>query len=92
MDHSEAVRRGAAEKYLLDELLSADRDEFEQHFFDCQECAADLNGAAAFLHAAQIELKRSPVARAAQTEAKRSAMTLFRRPAFLARIHTSKIR
>jgi anti-sigma factor RsiW len=63
MDHPEAMRHAAIEKYLLDELLPAERDEFEQHLFDCQECAADLKTTAAFLDGARREFNREPVAR-----------------------------
>jgi hypothetical protein len=39
MDHVEATRRMAAEQYLLDEMSAAEREEFEEHFFACDECA-----------------------------------------------------
>ncbi len=42
MDHSEATRTMASEKYLLDELSDEARDSFEEHFFDCRVCAADV--------------------------------------------------
>jgi len=48
MDHTEALRLQAAEKYVLGELTPALRDEYEEHYFDCQECAADLRSAVAF--------------------------------------------
>jgi anti-sigma factor RsiW len=83
MDHSEATRRGTVEKYLLDELPNADRDEFEQHFFDCLECAADLKTTAAFLDAARRELKRPPAARAGPKAVKKSGLSFLWRPAFL---------
>jgi len=47
MDHQEALRRSAVEKYLLNEMPQPERDEFEEHFFGCQECAADLRATAA---------------------------------------------
>jgi hypothetical protein len=50
MDHKEAVRLGhAAEKYVLGEFPQSLRAEYEEHFFDCAECAADLKAAAAFV-------------------------------------------
>src|SRR5713101_6957163 len=49
MDHSEAVRLQAAVKYVLGELPPAQRDEYEEHCFDCAECALDLKAAAAFV-------------------------------------------
>jgi len=45
----EAMHTFAAEKYLLDELDRKLRDEFEQHLFDCQECALDVLAGATFL-------------------------------------------
>lgn len=49
MDHNEAVRLQAVEKYVLGELPQNLRDEYEEHFFDCVECAADVKAAAAFV-------------------------------------------
>ena len=34
----------AAERYLLGELTDAERDQFEEHFFDCSACADDVRG------------------------------------------------
>jgi len=34
MDHSEALRQQAAEKYVLGELPPPLRDEFEAHYFE----------------------------------------------------------
>ena len=62
MDHQEAVRRGAIEKYLLDEISQPEREEFEMHFFDCRECAEEMRTTAAFLAGAKLELRRSHLA------------------------------
>ena len=56
MDHNEAVQQMAVERYLLDELAPEARDAFEQHAFDCSECALDLRVAAAFVAEAKIQL------------------------------------
>jgi anti-sigma factor RsiW len=56
MDHSEAVQQMMAERYLLDELTPDARDAFEEHFFDCPECALDLRAGAAFVEAAKAQL------------------------------------
>ena len=47
MDHNEAVRLQAAEKYVLGEFPADLRDEYEEHFFDCAECAVDVKAIAA---------------------------------------------
>jgi putative zinc finger protein len=49
MDHSEAVRIKAAEQYLLGELTGDEREQYEEHFFGCQQCAMEVTGGAAFL-------------------------------------------
>ena len=49
MDHKEAVRLKVTERYLLDELDPELRDQFEEHLFDCQDCALDVRAAAMFV-------------------------------------------
>jgi hypothetical protein len=39
MDHREAATNHAVERYLLDELSTGERDRFEEHFFECMDCA-----------------------------------------------------
>lgn len=56
MDHGEAIQMMAAERYLLQELTPDQRDAFEQHVFECQECALDLRAGAAFLGEAKKQL------------------------------------
>jgi hypothetical protein len=48
MGHEDATRLMAAERYLLGELSDAERDEFEEHFFDCPACAEDVRAGAIF--------------------------------------------
>jgi anti-sigma factor RsiW len=46
MDHQTATTTQAVERYLLGELAGQDRDDFEEHYFSCAECAeAVRNGA-----------------------------------------------
>ena len=42
MDHKEAVETMAAQRYVLDEMTPEDQEAFEEHFFGCTECAADV--------------------------------------------------
>jgi hypothetical protein len=44
MTHAAAVATHAVERYLLDEMTELERHRFEEHYFGCQECAADLRG------------------------------------------------
>lgn len=48
MDHAEAITRGAVERYQLGELSEREIEEFETHFFDCTDCANELEAAAIF--------------------------------------------
>ena len=41
-EHLAAVDSQAAERYILDELEPAERDAFEEHFFDCIQCSSDV--------------------------------------------------
>jgi hypothetical protein len=56
MNHSEALQQMAAERYLLNELPPDLRDAFEEHFFDCPECAFDVRAGAAFVDEAKVQL------------------------------------
>lgn len=49
MEHGEAMQSAAAERYILGELNAAEADSFEEHFFDCRECADEVRTGAAFL-------------------------------------------
>jgi hypothetical protein len=56
MNHSEAVKEMAAERYLLDELTPDVRDAFEEHMFDCPECALDVRCGTSFIGEAKAQL------------------------------------
>jgi hypothetical protein len=53
MDHKQAVELQLAVKYVLGELPPVQRDEFEDHYMDCPECAKDVHAAAAFADTAR---------------------------------------
>lgn len=42
MEHDEATRLEAAERYVAHELSAAERDDFEEHFFECPRCADEV--------------------------------------------------
>src|SRR2546425_931516 len=48
MDHEQATTRMAAERYIIGELTDAERDQFEEHFFDRHACAEDVRIGAIF--------------------------------------------
>jgi hypothetical protein len=51
MNHTEAIREQAVERYLLGELPDEARARFEEHLFDCALCAADLKDGTLFVDA-----------------------------------------
>jgi len=89
MDHEVVVRQKMTERYLLNELDSESRDEFEEHFFDCPECAFDVRAGSAF-----VEQTKNVLAEARETETAPAAIPTpapassgwlaWLRPAFLA--------
>lgn len=84
MDHREATRIMASEKYLLNELSQAEVEAFEEHLFECQDCALDVRSGSLFLERSKVELANAsslpapfpPLAR------ERSAWFSWLRPAF----------
>jgi anti-sigma factor RsiW len=60
MEHSDVVRLDAVEKYVLGELPANLRDEFEEHYFDCAECAADVKHMMTFMTAGRMVLEETP--------------------------------
>jgi hypothetical protein len=85
MNHDEAKRLKAAEKYLLGELSAELRDEYEDHYFGCAECALDVETGAVFIDNARDVLSSTSVAEiAAKRRPVRSGgwWTALRWPAF----------
>ena len=62
MDHQQAKEMQAAEKYVLGELPGELREQYEEHYFDCAECALDVQTAAAFIAASKEIFREQPQA------------------------------
>jgi len=58
MDHNEAIQLQAAVKYVLGELSQVRREEYEEHYFDCAECAVDIKALATFADNAREVLRQ----------------------------------
>jgi hypothetical protein len=88
MDHIEAVKQMTAERYLLNELSPDAREEFEDHLFECSECALDLRAGAAFVEEAKAQLPKLTSARPAplpsKIRVKRDWWLAWLQPAFAA--------
>jgi hypothetical protein len=85
MDHEDAVRLKATERYLLNELDPDQRDQFEEHLFGCHECALDVRAAATFVEQTKNVLSeaRRPVLVKAATPLRKGWLAWLR-PAFAA--------
>ena len=70
MDHQAALSGHATERYLLNELAAAERDEFEEHYFECAECAADVGVLGPFAANLKAELRSIPLAKAPPKESR----------------------
>jgi hypothetical protein len=55
MTHDQAIREQAVERYLLGELAGEAQEQFEEHFFDCPICAADLKNGTMFVEAIRTD-------------------------------------
>lgn len=80
MDHQQATKSAAVEKYLLDELTPEMRDAFEEHFFACQECATDLRATVGFMDAAKRDFQGNPLPKP-RVAPKNKPRVAFLRPA-----------
>jgi len=60
MDCKQIAEQDVLERYLLDQLTEHERDEFEQHYFECGACFSQLPTALTV----QSELRRYPSAQA----------------------------
>lgn len=79
MNHDEAIREQAVERYLLGELPEVARARFEEHFFDCDICASDLKAGAAFVDALRTDPQVvSPPQRNLQVVSNRKPRTWLR--------------
>lgn len=66
MQHEEAIRTHAAERYLLDEMSAEERALYEEHYFCCVQCERELSAAAAFVDNARAVLLAEMRAEAAR--------------------------
>jgi hypothetical protein len=89
MDHEISVKTQAAEKYLLGELRPAEREAFEQHFFECWECAEDVRLGFEFSENAKAVFRQEPHRRYQNTPVTRRDWFAWIRPGMLAPVAAS---
>jgi hypothetical protein len=61
MDHTEAVRSSAAERYAIGDLPVAEVEEFERHFFECSQCSEELRTLTILASDARAVFAEAPV-------------------------------
>lgn len=82
MDHETAIRIQAAERYVLEEFPPEERAAFEEHFFECPECAEEVRSATIFAANAKAVLRderakeQAKLERAAERPARRFSWVL----------------
>ena len=72
MNHEQAIQEMATERYLLEELTPELRDAFEEHMFECQECALDVRAGNVFMSEAKAQLPHMAEESAAQAATRES--------------------
>lgn len=60
MDHTEAVRSNAAERYAIGDLPVVEVEEFERHFFECSQCSEELRALSILAANARAVFAESP--------------------------------
>jgi len=60
MTHFEAMEGRLAEGYLLGELTAEQREQYEEHYFGCSECAEEVSWGTMFLASARRVLREAP--------------------------------
>jgi anti-sigma factor RsiW len=77
MNHEQAVQEMATERYLLEELTPELRDAFEEHMFECQECALDVRAGNVFMTEAKAQLPHLAEEAAAQAVPRQPVRTVL---------------
>jgi len=72
MNHNDAVKSMAAERYLLREMTAPEREAFEGHYLDCPECFEAVTFSFEFAAAAKEALREQAPAYSAAPVAERS--------------------
>ncbi len=67
MEHKQAIKIQACERYLLGDLTAAERNSFEEHFFECPMCAEDIRLGTLFADNAKAVFDDPDLRRASDT-------------------------
>jgi hypothetical protein len=61
MEHEDAIRENAVQRYLLRKMTEDEREIFEEHYFDCFVCAADVTDGTRMMIAGQATVNVVPM-------------------------------
>ncbi len=61
--HQQAIRTLAAERYMLGQMTDAERETFEEHYFNCRFCVEDVKEIDLMSRAARQQTKPQPVSK-----------------------------
>ena len=78
MEHTEAIDTGAAERYALGEMNESERDQYEEHFFDCPDCADEVKAATLFLENAKAVVREDHVSSETEDLERVAAARMYR--------------
>ena len=79
MDHLDADKMKAVERYMLGDLSVSEVEEFERHFFDCPQCSEELRALTIFQENARAVFgEQDPVPIPANAHAPESAAGWWR--------------
>ena len=84
MNHQEVLQEMAVERYLLGELSGVSRDSFEEHLFECSECAIDVKMGVTFIDSVRTEVSVPRRVAVPRVESARRWTSWFTSPWFLA--------
>lgn len=83
MDHNMVVDKNLVEKYFLGELSADEREAFEDHFFDCSECAADVKTTAVLIdNVREVLFTATEVKKAPSREPRTAGFLSWWKPAY----------
>jgi hypothetical protein len=80
MEHKTAVKMNIAARYVLGDLTEAERNDYEEHMFDCVACAEELKYAERFKVAARVAFAEDPGLGAHYSEHSRFWERMFQAP------------
>ncbi len=84
MDHEEALRIQAVERYLLGEMAGLELEAFEEHYFVCPECAEALTADALLADNARAVFKERELLRNQPNPVRRNGWRNWFTPRFMA--------